>query len=62
VDGSVVDLTGYNPTLPAGLLPNTTTAGQLKIKRVCATAAEPYLERKVSITLGQLIKEMTFFI
>lgn len=62
VDGSVVDLTGYNPTLPAGLLPDTTTAGQLKIKRACATAAEPYLERKVSITLGQLTKEMTFYI
>jgi hypothetical protein len=60
-DGSVQELSGYTPTLPAGLMPNTTTAGELKITRVCATAAEPYLDRKISVTLGQLTKEINLF-
>lgn len=60
--GLIEDLSGYTPTLPPGLMPDTTTPGELKITRICATAAEPYLERKISVTFGQLTKEITFSI
>lgn len=59
--GSVVDLSGYSPTLPPGLMPDTNTAGELKITRLCATASEPYLDRKIYVTHGQLTKEINFF-
>lgn len=62
-DGSVVPLsTGqYDVTAPPGLLPDTSTAGELKITRFCATGAEPYLEREIYVTFGQLIKKVNFF-
>lgn len=62
-DGSIVtNFSGYDPTVPAGLLPNTTTAGQLAIKRVLATGAEPYLERKIYVKFDDLVKEVTLHI
>lgn len=63
-DGSVIKLepSEYDTSLPPGLLPDTSVTGILKITRVCATAVEPYLERKIYVTLGQLTKEVTLFI
>jgi hypothetical protein len=59
----------YGVSLPAGLTftqgPDTTTnlpIGTLRITRTLATTADPYAERKISINLNQLIKEVSFFI
>jgi hypothetical protein len=69
--GAVVDLnTGeYQVSVPPGLLPiegpDTTVTpnvplGTLAIVYNPATAADPYVERKGSVTFGQLTKEFTF--
>jgi hypothetical protein len=50
----------YEATMPAGLNPDTQTAGELTIKRECTTGLEPYLERKAYVKFGDLVKEVTF--
>jgi hypothetical protein len=62
-DGSVSDLDDgeYEVTVPPGLLFDTATKGTLKISRDCSKA-DPYLERKIPVMLGQLNKEVTVYI
>lgn len=62
-NGSVVsNFSDYEPTVPPGLLVDSSTAGQMKIKRMLVTGAEPYLERKVYVKFGDLTKEATLYI
>lgn len=62
VDGSVVSLGSgdYEVTVPPGL--QFVQGATLKVTRNPAAAADPYTERKLLVTVGQLIKELTFFI
>jgi predicted component of type VI protein secretion system len=69
--GAVTDLNsgGYGVSVPAGLTftqgPDSATslpAGTLRIVRTLATTADPYVERKISVNLNQLTKEVSFFI
>jgi hypothetical protein len=62
LDGSVVDLGlgEYDVTIPPGLLFVQGTT--LEVTRNPATATDAYEERKIYVTVGQLIKEATFYI
>lgn len=62
LDGSVVDLVSgqYDVTIPPGL--QFVQGPTLKVTRNPATATDAYEERKIYVTLGQLIKEATFYI
>lgn|GEM_PF-6599211 len=61
--GAVDDLGNgqYEVTVPPGLELDTALTGTLKISRACAKG-DPYLERKIPIGFGQLIKEVTVYL
>lgn len=61
--GAVADLGGslYTVAVPSGLTFLTST-GVVDITRICSAATEPYIERKIPVTFGQLTKEVTFYL
>ncbi|MFN0069690.1 MAG: hypothetical protein ACKVYV_18895 [Limisphaerales bacterium] len=63
-NGSVVNMTSamYTVAVPPGLEFDALTAGSLKVKRFCEAATEAYLERKIFVSFGQLVKEVSVHI